>query len=127
MVVGTLLGNIVGQVVRRYVRAGAGHIYRGLRIQDRLIDQTYRKAGLYNRGVVRGIQHGLISGQVVGGILNLGLPGDIERAVPQKRKFPPTNPQYKTRSRYQYNRSSRNKYNSSNFCKRCRQSCPCKC
>ncbi len=127
MVLVSFIGRVAGPIIRRYVRKGAGHIYRGLRIQDKLIDSTYRRTGLYNRGVVRGIQHGLISGQVVGGILNLGLPGDIENGLPQKRKFPQAYPQYKTRGRYQYNRSSRNKYNSSNFCKRCRQSCPCKC
>ncbi len=128
MVLGTIVGNIAGQIIRRYTRTGLRYVYQGLRIQDRLISRTYRKAGLYNRRVVRGIQHGLIAGQVIGGTLNLGLPGNIENGLPEKsRKLPPSRTQYKTRSRYKYNSRRSNQYGTAGFCKRCRQSCPCKC
>ncbi len=118
---------VIGILVRPFVREIGRYIYRGLRAQDRLVDYAYRKTGLYNRGVVRGIQHGLISGQVVGGILNLGLPGDIENGIPQKNVRKAPNQQYKTYRRYKYNNRRFNKYNPTGFCRRCRQSCPCKC
>ncbi len=114
---------ILGQIIRQ----GARYVYRGLRAQDRIIDYTYRRTGLYNRGVVQGIKHGLIGGQIVGGTLNLGLLGDIENGLPQKPKFPSSRKYYKTRSRYKYNRSSRNKYGATSFCNRCKKRCPCKC
>ncbi len=118
-----ILAPIIGQILR----TGARYIYQGLRVQDRIISHTYRKAGLYNRGVVRGIQHGLIAGQIIGGTLNLGLPGDIENGLPQKPKFPSSRKYSKTRSRYKYDYRSRNKYGAPKFGNRHRQPCSCKC
>ncbi len=91
-------------VLRPIIRQLGKYIYQGLRQQDRIIDYTYRKSGLYNRGVVRGIKHGLAGGQIVGGVLSLGLnapdsPGN-ENVVSQTRKQYPTRPSYQTRNRF---------------------------
>ncbi len=64
---------VIGAIVRPFVRQAGRQIYQALRAQDRIIDYTYRKTGLYNRGVVRGIKHGLNAGAVVGGTFQLGL------------------------------------------------------
>ncbi len=69
-------------IIREVLRQGARYVYSGLKIQDKLITASYRKAGLYNRGVDRGIRHGLIAGQVIGGTLNLGLDGLEPSAIP---------------------------------------------
>ncbi len=118
---------ILAPIISQAFRHGARYIYRGLRAQDRLIDYTYRRTGLYNRGVVRGIKHGLIAGQVIGGTLNLGLPGDIENGLPEKPKFPTSRKFRKTRSRYKYDYRSRNKYSTSKFSNNRRHCTPCKC
>ncbi len=91
----------IAQIVRPIIGKAARHIYTTLRQQDRLIDYTYRKTGLYNRGVVRGIKHGLIAGQIAGGTLQLGLnapdsPGN-DASVPFNG--PSARTPYKTRNR----------------------------
>ncbi len=65
--------SFIGPLLRPAIGKLGRYIYTGLRQQERLIDYTYRKTGLYNRGVVRGIKHGLAGGQIVGGGLSLGL------------------------------------------------------
>ncbi len=80
-----VLQQILSQAIRAGVRYGARSLYNTLRIQDRIIDKTYRKAGLYNRGVVKGIQHGLVGGQIIGGTLSLGLPEGVDSGTFQKR------------------------------------------
>ncbi len=82
----------------------ARQLYQVVKYQDKIIDRTYRKAGLYNRGVVKGIQHGLAGGQIVGGIAQLGLiaedsPGN-GGTISQQRKRPQTRTPYKTRPRF---------------------------
>ncbi len=102
---------ILGQALRQ----GARYVYRGLRAQDRIIDYTYRRTGLYNRGVVRGVKHGLAGGQIVGGLASLGLNGgttpDIEDGFQESRPGTKTSPPYKTRNRFtrRYSIRSRNK------------------
>ncbi len=87
-------------IIRSFVRRQAGNLYTVLRYQDRIIDKTYRKAGLYNRGLVKGIQHGLAGGQIIGGSLQLGLnapdtPGND--AVQTPRNGFTSDKSYKTR------------------------------
>ncbi len=118
---------IFAPILREALRQGGRYVYQALRVQDKLISSTYRKTGLYNRGIVRGIQHGLIAGQIIGGTLNLGLPGDIENGLPEKPKFPTSRKFRKTRSRYKYNYRSRNKYSTSKFSNNRRHCTPCKC
>ncbi len=118
---------VIGIFAREGVKYLARNLYTVLRFQDRVIDKAYRKAGLYNRGVVKGVQHGLVAGQVIGGTLNLGLPGDIENGLPQKPKFPSSRKYSKTRSRYKYDNRSTNKYRAAKFGNRHRQPCSCKC
>ncbi len=65
--------SFIAPILRPLIRKGLGYVYTGLRQQDRIIDYTYRKTGLYNRGVVRGVKHGLAGGQIVGGVASLGL------------------------------------------------------
>ncbi len=80
-------------ILTRYGKPAGKYIYGALRAQDRIVSYTYRRTGLYNRGVVRGIQHGLIAGQIVGGTLNLGLEDGIDENGFQKtngRKTPYT-------------------------------------
>ncbi len=115
---------IIAPLIRETLRQGARYIYSGLRTQDKIIDFTYKKTGLYNRGIVRGIKHGLIAGQVVGGIAQLGLnasesPGNNDGILPQKRVQKrstsrnahkarsrcPRRPNRRYSSRYQYNYS----------------------
>ncbi len=99
-----VLHPIISTIIRTGIRKGARYIYTGLRTQDKIIDYTYRRTGLYNRGAVRGIKHGLIAGQVIGGGLQLGLnapdtPGNddaIQTPIPKQRN--PSRPAYKTRS-----------------------------
>ncbi len=103
---------VLGAVVRPFVKQAAQYVYRGLRQQDRIIDYTYRKTGLYNRGVVRGIKHGLIAGQIVGGGLELGLnapdtPGN-DGSIFQPRNGTTSYKQNKTRSRRSKRFNSRN-------------------
>ncbi len=91
---------IISQIVRPFIRQGARQIYQALRAQDRIIDYTYRKTGLYNRGIVRGIKHGLSGGAIVGGTLQLGLnaedtPGN-GNGVPFKKR-----PRFTSRKPYQ--------------------------
>jgi len=94
---------VLGAILRQPITTLGRYIYTTLRQQDRIIDYTYRKTGLYNRGVVRGIKHGLAGGQIAGGIASLGLsaedsPGNY--ATPfQKRPKSQTNKSYKTRNR----------------------------
>ncbi len=96
---------VIGPILRTGIQTLGRYVYRGLRQQDRIIDYTYRKAGLYNRGVVRGIKHGLAGGQVIGGTLQLGLsapdtPGnDDAQKIPTRRIKPTAYKSYKTRSR----------------------------
>ncbi len=109
MVIGAIVRPLIGQLGR--------YIYRGLRLQDKLIDVTYRKAGLYNRGVVQGIKHGLIGGQIIGGTLQLGLnapetPGNDVVPPYTKRPQPPSRKPYQTRNRpaNRYNRRCPSRY-----------------
>ncbi len=103
---------VIGAFIRPAIRYGARAIYQALKVQDRIIDKTYRKAGLYNRGVVRGIQHGLAGGQIVGGLLSLGLddstfqPGN--NAPIQPRNGPSARTPNKTRNRFSTRYGSRN-------------------
>ncbi len=91
--------------IREGLKQGLRYVYSGLKVQDKLIDATYRKTGLYNRGVVEGIKHGLIAGQVAGGVASLGLnaPDGIGNndGIPfQKTRFrPKASKPYKTRYR----------------------------
>ncbi len=108
----------IAQIARPFIRQIGRNIYQALRAQDRIIDYTYRKTGLYNRGVVRGIKHGLSGGAIVGGTLQLGLsapdtPGnDGIPSLPVKR--PKTGTPYKTRRRFTV-RSGR-RYAQRNYC-----------
>ncbi len=92
---------IIGQGLRTLGR----YVYQGLRQQERIIDYTYRKTGLYNRGVVRGIKHGLAGDQIIGGGLSLGLNEDLSNPLgnaiqkKQQRYVPKTRKSYKTRGR----------------------------
>ncbi len=93
---------IIGNIIRPIVSKGARQIYQALRAQDRIIDYTYRKTGLYNRGVVRGIKHGLGGGAIVGGTFQLGLnapdtPGND--AIQTQKPKPSARTPYKTRDR----------------------------
>ncbi len=82
------IASYVGPFVRSGLRSASRYTYNTLRIQDRIIDKTYRKAGLYNRGLVTGIKHGLIGGQIVGGVLNLGLEGlEQNGQIPQRKRY----------------------------------------
>ncbi len=95
--------SFLGPVISTGLRTAARYVYQGLRQQERIIDYTYRKTGLYNRGVVRGIKHGLSGGQIIGGGLSLGLnaedsPGNNASTLQQKNKFTSRKP-YKTRRR----------------------------
>ncbi len=79
--------SFIGPILRPAVKQLGRYVYQGLRQQEKIIDYTYRKTGLYNRGVVRGIKHGLAGGQVIGGGLSLGLnapdsPGNDASSVP---------------------------------------------
>ncbi len=67
------IAGIAGPFIRSQLRGAARYTYQTLRMQDRIIDKTYRKAGLYNREIVTGIKHGLAGGQIIGGALSLGL------------------------------------------------------
>ncbi len=97
-------------IIREALRQGVRYAYQGLRTQDKIIDYTYRRTRLYNRGVVRGIKHGLIAGQVVGGTLKLGLPEELTNGIPPEQYVPKTGKLKKTYSRVRrYNRRS-NKY-----------------
>ncbi len=104
--------SFAGPIIRQGLRSTARYVYQGLRQQERIIDYTYRRTGLYNRGVVRGIKHGLAGGQIIGGGLSLGLntPDGIGNdAVSYKKRIKPsTYKQNKTRSRS--TRSNRNCY-----------------
>ena len=96
---------VIAPIIRGIVSQAARYTYRGLRLQDKIIDVTYRKSGLYNRGIVRGIKHGLIAGQVIGGTLQLGLnapdtPGNEDGIQTPIRPRTPTRKPYKTRNRY---------------------------
>ncbi len=106
---------LAGPIIRQGLRTVGKYVYQGLRQQERIIDYTYRKTGLYNRGVVRGIKHGLAGGQIIGGGLSLGLnapdsPGN--GGIPsfiQQRKLPKTRTTYKTRNRQTRCYGSRNR------------------
>ncbi len=94
---------IISQLIRPAIRYIGKSIYQTLRAQDRIIDYTYRRTGLYNRGVVRGIKHGLAGGAVVGGILQLGLsapdtPGNNGQTYSPKPRFT-SRKSYQTRNR----------------------------
>ncbi len=98
--------SFVAPIIRSGLRQVGRYVYQGLRQQEKIIDYTYRKTGLYNRGIVRGIKHGLAGGQIIGGGLSLGLnapdtPGNGGSIPFQKSS--------KTRKPYQtrYRRTSR--------------------
>ncbi len=104
---------IVSRLAGPFVKYIGRQIYTTLRAQDRIIEYTYRKTGLYNRGIVRGIKHGLIGGQVIGGGLQLGLnaedsPGN-DGQIFQKRPKPAPYKSYQTRLRRTRRYSSRSK------------------
>ncbi len=95
--------SFVAPLLRTALHQAGKYVYRGLLAQDRIIDYTYRRTGLYNRGVVRGIKHGLAGGAVVGGTLQLGLnapdtPGNDVIQTPKRTRYPSSSP-YKTRRR----------------------------
>ncbi len=104
--------SFIAPILRTGLKTVGRYVYQGLRQQDRIVDYTYRKTGLYNRGVVRGIKHGLAGGQVIGGIASLGLSAEDSPgnggSLPLPPKQYPSRTSYKTRDR----RSSRysNKY-----------------
>ncbi len=96
--------SFLAPVVATGLRTVGRYIYQGLRQQDKIIDYTYRKTGLYNRGVVKGIKHGLIAGQIAGGVQELGLsapdtPGNGAQIQPQKPKYA-SRKSYQTRRRF---------------------------
>ncbi len=105
--------SFVAPILRTGLRELGKQIYRGLRVQDRLIDDTYRKTGLYNRGVIRGVKHGLAGGQIIGGIASLGLnapdtPGNGGSIPYTKRpKFTPRK-SYQARRRFPTRNCPRN-------------------
>ncbi len=95
---------VLGAILRPAIFKLGKYVYQGLRQQERIIDYTYRKTGLYNRGIVRGIKHGLAGGQIIGGGLSLGLnasdsPGN-DGTVFQPRNGNQTRKSYQTRSRF---------------------------
>ncbi len=98
---------VIGAILRPFIRQAGRQIYQALRAQDRIIDYTYRKTGLYNRGVVRGIKHGLSGGAVIGGTFQLGLNSgttpsleDGFQEIPRRRYGTQTRTPYKTRNRH---------------------------
>jgi len=97
---------VIGAFVRPFIRQIGKYVYQGLRQQDRIVDYTYRKTGLYNRGVVRGIKHGLAGGQIAGGVASLGLnapdtPGnDVGIPFQKTKPVSTTRTPYKTRNRF---------------------------
>ncbi len=96
--------SFIAPILRSGLRSAGKYVYQGLRQQDRIIDYTYRKTGLYNRGVVRGIKHGLAGGQIIGGTASLGLnapdtPGNDAQIPFKKRPQFTSRKSYKTRSR----------------------------
>ncbi len=104
--------SFVAPILRTGLRSLGKYIYTGLRYQDKLVDVTYRKTGLYNRGVVRGIKHGLAGGQIIGGGLSLGLnadesPGNSGKIPYQKQ--PTSYKQNKARSRRSGSRRTRDR------------------
>ncbi len=100
----------IGAILRPFIRQAGRYVYDTLRAQDRIIDYTYRKTGLYNRGIVRGLKHGLAGGAIAGGTFNLGLPGLDDNAIPQKRKQPYGRKFQKAYSRRQFGNRRNNKY-----------------
>ncbi len=99
--------SFIAPLIRPILGQAARYVYRGLRAQDRLVDYTYRKAGLYNRGVVRGVKHGLAGGQIAGGVFKLGLPGYDDAPIQKRPKT------YRFRKTYRRNFKryrSNNKY-----------------
>ncbi len=112
----------IAQIARPFIKQIGRNIYQALRAQDRIIDYTYRKTGLYNRGVVRGIKHGLGGGAIVGGTFQLGLnapdsPGN-DIGIPQQRNGPSARTSYKTRSRFPRCYSPRSKFRPSAYSQR---------
>ncbi len=102
---------ILAPIIGTALRQGARYVYRGLRAQDRIIDYTYRRSGLYNRGIVRGIKHGLAGGQIIGGTLKLGLPSELSNGIPPENGSKFTTRKFKkTYSRVQRYTRSRRKY-----------------
>ncbi len=99
------IGTLVGPIIREFVKSQARNLYQVLRAQDRILDYTYRKTGLYNRGVVRGLKHGLAGGQIIGGTLKLGLapdsPGnEFSEPVQKRRQRDTSRTPNQTRRRY---------------------------
>ena len=93
----------IAQIARPILTKFGRYVYTGLRQQDKIVDWAYKSTGLYNRGVVQGIKHGLIAGQIIGGTLQLGLnapdtPGNDVVQTPN-RNGNKTGPSYKTRRR----------------------------
>ncbi len=103
---------VIQQIASQAIKVGSRYVarslYTALRVQDRIIDKSYRKAGLYNRGLVKGIKHGLVGGQVIGGLLGLGLPEGVEPGTFQKR--PSSGSKYQKHKRVQRYSSKRYKY-----------------
>ncbi len=95
--------SFIAPILRTGIRSVGKYVYQGLRQQDRIIDYTYRKTGLYNRGVVRGVKHGLAGGQIVGGVASLGLsaedsPGNSGQIF--KKTRPKADKSYQARRRF---------------------------
>ncbi len=95
---------VIHGIISRFAIRQAKQLYQIVKYQDKIIDRTYRKAGLYNRGVVKGIQHGLAGGQIVGGVASLGLNTDNQLNGGNGSIFPrkpsKTGKPYKTRRRF---------------------------
>ena len=112
--------SVFAPFIREGLRYGARYVYQGLRAQDRLIDYTYRRTGLYNRGAVRGIKHGLVAGQIAGGTFKLGLPDFEQNAVQEQNGYvKKTNKFSKKYNRRSVSGRRSRSYNNRNNCKCC--------
>ncbi len=103
---------VIARVAPLAVKTFGRYVYQGLRMQDKIIEATYRHTGLYNRGVVQGIKHGLAGGQIIGGTAQLGLytsGQDTDYGVPQKKNGTKSYKQLQTYNRRQrgYRRNKR--------------------
>ncbi len=95
-----VLGRIIS-LSRPFVRQAAKSLFQAVKSQDRIIDLTYRKAGIYNRDLRAGIKHELTLGAAIGSLISIApdSPGNEFQTPIQPRKFPKTYKPYKTRGR----------------------------
>ncbi len=121
------IGRFVVEGLKRGLPYAERYIRNSLWAQERIIDTTYRKTGLYNRGIVTGIKHGLVGGQIIGGALKLGLapdsPGNGSFLQPRNGHAPSPSNQARRRRPGSYNSrySVKQHYNRNRRC-----SCPSK-